>query len=80
MKFKIISEISQVETIARGPGVHARQMLNNAYGYGSWRKMKGVAIVEYVNREIWLVEVHWYEAHGIGRRREKDKRRIRRIS
>lgn len=80
MKFKIVSAISQVETIARGTGVHVRQMLNEAYGYGNWRKMKGTAIVEYVNGEVWLVEVHWYEAHGIGRRREKDKRRIRRIA
>lgn len=52
MKFKIISEISQVETIARGTGVHVRQMLNEAYGYGNWRKLKGTAIVEYVNGEF----------------------------
>ncbi|MCL4859384.1 MAG: hypothetical protein KJZ93_08255 [Caldilineaceae bacterium] len=80
MRFKVISEIRGVETIGRGLGVDARRFLNMTYGQGRWRKMKGVAEVEYSNGEIWLVEIHWYEAHGIGRRREKDKRRIRRIA
>jgi hypothetical protein len=79
MRFKIISEVTQIETIARGTGVKARQFLNATYGQGNWRKMKGLAVVEYENGEIWTVEIHWYEANGIGRKREKDKQRIRRI-
>lgn len=80
MKFKVISEIRGVEIIGRGLGVDTRRFLNMTYGQGRWRKMKGIAEVEYSNGEIWLVEIDWYEAHGIGRRREKDKRRIRRIA
>jgi hypothetical protein len=80
VKFKVIGEIERVETFARGTGVRVKQFLNETYGRGNWRKRKGVAVIEYVNGEVWLAEIHWYEAHGIGRRREKDKRRIRRLA
>ena len=75
----IIGEITQIEIIARGVGVDARHALNHKYGRGNWRKLKGVAEVKYPDRSIWLVEVHWYTAHGIGRRHPKDKRKIRRL-
>jgi hypothetical protein len=42
--------------------------------------MKGIAVIEYVNGEVWLAEVHWYEAAGIGRKKEKDKRKLRRLA
>lgn len=74
MNFKIISEITDFETIAKGRGVHARHTLNNLYGYGKWRKMKGKAFIELSNGDIRYAELHWYEAHGIGRRRMKRKR------
>lgn len=77
--FEIISEITDVELIAKGSKVQIRRFLNEIYGRAEWRKLKGKAIVEYKNGEIWLVELHWFEAHGIGRRDEKDKHRIRRI-
>ena len=79
MEFTVVGKIGDIETIARGTSVRTRRFLNETYGYGNWRKMKGEAVVEYENGDIWLVELHWYEAHGIGRRREKDKRRLRRI-
>lgn len=75
----IIGEITQVEIIARGVGVDARQALNRRYGHGNWRKLKGVAQVKYPDDSIWLVEVHWYAAHGIGRCDPKDKRKIKRL-
>lgn len=78
MKYERISEISDIELIARGSGVDIRYYLNRVFGRGNWRKLKGTAWVEYENGEIWLAEVHWYEAHGIGRRLEKVKRNIRR--
>jgi hypothetical protein len=37
-------------------------------------------MVEYVNGEVWEVEPHWFEASGIGRKDEKDKRKFRRIA
>ncbi|MBC8234574.1 hypothetical protein H8E77_33955 [bacterium] len=74
MNFRIISEITDIETIARGRGVHARQALNRQYGYGKWCKMKGKAYIELANGDIRYAELHWYEAHGIGRRRIKRKR------
>ena len=83
MDFEIISEIVQVETFARGVGVRIRQFLNAKYAGGRkvyWRHCKGFAEVEYVNGEIWFAEVHWFEAHGIGRVMPTDKRRIRRIA
>lgn len=79
-RFEIIAEITKIEVIARGVGVEARYYLNQTYGKGNWRKLKGITIVEYDNGQVWLIEVHWYEAHGIGRRDPKDKRKIRRIS
>ena len=48
--------------------------LQEKYGRGRWRKLKGVANVELFNGTIRLAEIHWYEAHGIGRRRLKIKR------
>jgi hypothetical protein len=77
--FEIISEITEIQVIAKGTGVRIRHHLNSTYGRGNWRKLKGNAVVEYTNGEVWLVELHWFEAHGIGRRDEKDKYKIRRI-
>jgi hypothetical protein len=37
-------------------------------------KLKGVAIVRLTNGWTGPAEVHWYEAHGIGRRKFKVKR------
>lgn len=77
--FEIISEITDVEIIARGTSVQIRHYLNRTYGRSNWRKLKGQAVIEYTDGEIWLVELHWFEAHGIGRRDEKDKYKIRRL-
>jgi hypothetical protein len=43
------------------------------YGIGRWRKLKGVAQVRLPNGRIRRVELHWYEAHGIGRKDVKIK-------
>jgi hypothetical protein len=75
----IVGEIIGIKLIARGLGVDARRALNRKYGHGNWRKLKGLAEVNYPDGSIWLVEVHWYQAHGIGRRDPKDKRKIRRL-
>ena len=73
MDFQIIGEIDEVETIASGRGVRDRARLRRQYGKGRWRKLKGVASVRLLDGTIRLAEVHWYEAHGLGRREFKLK-------
>ncbi len=43
MDFEIISEITEIETIAQGTGIRDRVRLRKQYGRGKWRKLKGVA-------------------------------------
>ena len=74
MKFELVGSITEVEAIAAGPGVKVRSYLRKAYGRGRWRKMKGTARVRLPNGALRRVELHWYEAHGIGRRDVKIKR------
>ena len=73
MDFELVSEITRIETIAAGTGVRDRARLHKLYGRGRWRKLKGVARVRLKNGRIRLAELHWYEAHGIGKREFKLK-------
>jgi hypothetical protein len=73
MDFEIVGEIANVETIAAGAGVRDRARLRKQYGKGRWRKLKGVARVRLFSGRIRLAEIHWYEAHGIGKREFKLK-------
>ena len=68
MKFEIVGRITKVEVIASGSGVRVRRFLRKAYGPGRWRKLKGTATVRLPNGALRRVELHWYEALGIGRR------------
>lgn len=73
--FKIIGKIEQIETIAAGSSIRILPFLNEQFGHGRWRKLKGVAMVERLStNRIRLAEIHWYEAHGIGKRNGKIKR------
>jgi hypothetical protein len=74
MYFRILGELSDVETIATGTAIRELPRLRRRYGRGRWRKRKGVAQVELGGGVIRLAEVHWYEATGIGRREFKIKR------
>jgi hypothetical protein len=74
MNFEIISEITGVETIAVGSSIRDVARLRRTYGKGRWRKLKGVATVRLRSGRIRLAELHWYEAHGIGRREMRRKR------
>ena len=76
MYFEIIGEITHVETIARGSSIRELARLRRRHGRGQWRKRKGNARVRLEDGAILLAEVHWYEAHGIGRRDFKIKRYI----
>lgn len=77
MPFEIISKITDVETIAKGSGIDEIAELRATYGGYNWRKKKGIATVRFINGDIRIAEVHWYECHGIGRRKEKVKKVIR---
>ncbi len=79
MYYRKLGPVTDIEIIARGAGVDIRAYLNRTFGRGDWRKLKGLAEVEYTNGEIWLVELHWFEAHGIGKRLEKDKVKLRKL-
>jgi len=74
MNFEIISEIRDIEAIAVGNSIRDLSRLRKLYGKGRWRKMKGVARIRLANGNERLAELHWYEAHGIGRKEFKRKR------
>lgn len=74
MDFEIVGEITVLETIASGHGVRDLKRLRRSYGKGRWRKVKGMARVRLRSGQIRLAEIHWYEAHGIGKREFKRKR------
>jgi hypothetical protein len=74
MDFEILGEIAILETIASGRGVRDLRRLQRNYGKGRWRKMKGSARIRLRNGEVRIAELHWYEAHGIGKREIKRKR------
>lgn len=74
MHFEIVGDITQIETIAAGRGIRESARLRKLYGRSRWRKLKGVATVALTGGTLRRAEVHWYEAHGIGRREFKIKR------
>jgi hypothetical protein len=73
MNFDIIAQIERIETIAKRPGIRILHRLQKVYGAGNWRKMKGIAIVQLADKTKCKAEIHWYEAHGIGRKDFKTK-------
>lgn len=77
MYFNLIGEIEGIEVIASGCGLHESPRLRKTYGGRQWRKLKGRARVRLKRGKMRRVELHWYEAHGVGRREMKIKRFIR---
>jgi hypothetical protein len=73
MDFKVLGHIGNAETIALGNAIREIKRLRRVYGLGRWRKRKGIARVQLSNGTIRLAEIHWYEAHGIGRHELKIK-------
>ncbi|NUO80687.1 hypothetical protein HUU05_11455 [candidate division KSB1 bacterium] len=74
--FEIIGKISDIEPIAIGTSIRDIARLRKAYGVGRWRKLKGIATVRLPDGTICKAEIHWYEAHGIGKRDLKIKRTL----
>ena len=73
MNFEIIGEIASVEIIAVSTNIRILPLLRRRYGKGRWRKLKGIANVRLQDGTIRLAEVHWFEAHGIGKRKMRIK-------
>jgi hypothetical protein len=73
MDFELVSEITAIQPIAVGGRIRDRRRLQRTYGKGRWRKLRGVARVRLLDGTIHTAEVHWYEAHGIGRKEFKLK-------
>ena len=73
MYFENFDKIENAETIAVGGRIHDITRLRKQYGPGRWRKLKGMAKVRLQGGKICRAEVHWYEAHGIGRKKMKIK-------
>ena len=78
MYFQIIGQISMPETIAQGRGIRCLALLKKKYGAGNWKKCKGFANIDLLDTgEVCYAEIHWYEAHGIGKKDFKIKKFIR---
>ena len=74
MYFEIVGEIEQIEIIAVGDRIRDIMRLQKQHGSGRWRKLKGTATVRLANGRTCKVEVHWYEAYGVGKKKMKIKR------
>ena len=72
--FEIISEITEIEPIAVRTSIRELARLRKQYGPGRWRKLKGVAMIRLRSSRVRKAELHWYEAHGIGKKELKRKR------
>ena len=76
MTFQILGPIESVRTIATGNAIRKIRLLRRMYGPGRWRKKKGFARVRLEDGTICHAEVHWYEAHGLGKKELKIKRTL----
>lgn len=72
------AQTSQLFAMASGnrTSIKAQQVAaadRKQFGGRRWRKLKGEGRVRFPNGEIRQAELHWYEAHGVGRRKMKVK-------
>ncbi len=74
MYFEILGDIHNIKTIAVGNQIRNISGLRRDHGLAKWRKLKGIAKVRLENGRICMAEVHWYEAHGIGKKKLKIKK------
>ena len=74
MHFEVIGEITEIELIASGSGIRILPVLRKRHGRGRWRKLKGKALVRLADGSVRHAELHWFEAHGIGKRKMRIKR------
>jgi hypothetical protein len=72
--FELLGDLTDIEIIAVNLSLRERRRLIEEFGGHRWRKLKAVGRVRFPNGEARLAELHWYEAHGVGRRKMKVKR------
>ena len=72
--FELLGELTDIKIIAVNLSIRERQRLREQFGGRRWRKLKGIGRVRFPNYEVRLAELHWYEAHGVGRQKMKVKR------
>lgn len=72
--FELIGDLREVEVIAVNLSIRELRRSRDRFGGRRWRKLKGVGLIRFPNGEVRQAELHWYEAHGIGRRKMKVKR------
>ncbi len=73
MDFELLEPLHGVETFAAGSSIRELSRLCKKYGKGRWKKRKGFARVRLRDGTIGTAEIHWYEAHGIGKKGMKIK-------
>ena len=73
MDFELVGPIRDTQRIAAGRAIRGLARLRKRYGGSRWRKLKGIARVRLIDGTIHTAEIHWYEAHGIGRKELKIK-------
>ncbi len=76
MWFELLGNIMDVETIAAGTSIREVRRLRKQYGPGRWRKKKGIGTARLSDGTICQAEIHWYEAHGVGKKELRIKRLI----
>jgi len=74
VEFEIVGDTANIERIAVRTSIRELARLRKTYGCGRWRKLKGVARIRLKNGSVRVAELHWYEAHGIGKKEIRWKR------
>jgi hypothetical protein len=74
MWFELLSSITETETIAAGTSIREIARLRRRFGQVRWRKRKGVGTVRLADGTICEAGLHWYEAHGVGKKELRIKR------
>ncbi len=68
MNWDVVSPITNHEIIAESNSIRELKRLRDHYGGTTWRKKKGIAMVRFLpSGPTVKAEVHWYEAHGVGK-------------
>jgi len=76
IQFVIVSEIEKIETIPTGGRIHDIMRIQRQFGCARWRKLKGIEMVRLQLGTVRKAELHWYEAHDVGRKKMKIKKDI----
>jgi hypothetical protein len=74
MDFELVGNLTDVETIATGRGIRELSRLRRLYGKRAVAQNERCRSHPTEDGRIRLTELHWYVAHGIGKKEFKRKR------